>query len=95
MENIINAINRGKVRGYSESKQIEDETYLFEYAIKKNNGQYLAYIFSIDESKMDVYEDYAIEEIQNFQSVDEALRYLESKGADIQKLKGIKRVLPF
>lgn len=35
IEKLITAIEKGKVRGFDEVKEINGENYLFEYAIKK------------------------------------------------------------
>jgi hypothetical protein len=95
MDNLIQAINAGKRRGYDESRSVHDVSYLFQYAIKKERDIYQTYFFSIDESKMDVVEDYGEEEINDFPDLQSALEYLIGKGADIDKLKPIKGVLPF
>ncbi|MBD2792015.1 hypothetical protein [Xenorhabdus szentirmaii] len=95
MEYLVKALDKGKTRGYSEYIQIEEATYLFEDAIKKINGKYFVYIFFIDESKMAVYEDYGNEEMTEFCSLEEAVDYLILKGADMQKMKGMKGITLF
>ncbi|WP_340618499.1 hypothetical protein [Xenorhabdus entomophaga] len=57
IEKLTKALDKGKIRGYFEYINIDDITYLFQYAIKKLNEKYLVYIFSIDESKMVIYEE--------------------------------------
>lgn len=46
IEKLITAIEKGKVRGFDEVKEINGENYLFEYAIKKQDEKYHTY-FSI------------------------------------------------
>lgn len=46
IEKLITAIEKGKVRGFDEVKEINGENYLFEYAIKKQDEIYHTY-FSI------------------------------------------------
>ena len=46
-EKLLTAIEKGKVRGFDEIKEINGENYLFEYAIKKENGNYPTYLFHI------------------------------------------------
>lgn len=95
MEHLVKALAAGKRRGYDEVRLIDSISYLFQYAIKEEKGVYVTYFLKIDESKLDVFEDYADEEILKFQSFDDALAYLNKQGADIQKLSAIKGALPF
>jgi len=94
MDNLIREIDSGKARGYCESRPCNSKSYFFQYAIRKKNNQYLAYFFSIDESKMEVFEDYANEEEMQFKDLNEAFNYLEKKGADIKKFAAFKGVSP-
>jgi hypothetical protein len=95
MDNLVKALESGKRRGYKEVRQHEAVRYLFQYAIKKDEGLYVTYYFKIDESKFDVYEDYGVEEVSYFLTLNEALCYLNDIGADIAKFSAIKRMLPF
>lgn len=95
MKKLIEAVERGKVRGFEESRLVNNEPYLFQYALKKNADSYLAYLFFIPESKMDAVEDYGHEELKEFQLITEAVDYFTSVGVDLLKFKGIKRSLPF
>lgn len=95
MDNLIHSLNAGKRRGYDEYREVQGVNYLFQYAIKKEKDMYKTYFFSIDESKMDVMEDYGEEEVSDFSDLTSALEHLKDKGADIEKFKAIKGVLPF
>jgi len=94
MDNLIEKIDSGRTRGYCESKIHNGKSYLFQYAIKKKDGRYSAYYFSVDESKMDVFEDYAHEEVRQFINLAEAFNFLVGKGADIKKFMAFKGVSP-
>lgn len=94
MDDLIRDIDSGKSRGYCESRSHEGKNYFFQYAIKKNNDKYIAYFFTVDELKMDVFEDYACEEKIEFKDLNEAVNYLEEKGADIKKFGAFKGVSP-
>lgn len=95
MNNLIEALNAGKRRGYEERCEIDGASFLFQYAIKKQNNLYYTYFFSVEESRMDVIEDDENEEIQTFRSLDEALSYLINRGAIVEKFSAIKNTLPF
>ena len=95
MNNLIEALNAGKRRGYEERREIDGASFLFQYAIKKQNNLYYTYFFSIDESQMEVIEDDENEEILTFPSLDEALSHLISRGAIVEKLSAIKNTLHF
>ncbi|KAA8701972.1 hypothetical protein [Pseudomonas proteolytica] len=95
MNNLIEALNAGKRRGYEERCEIDGASFLFQYAIKKQNNLYYTYFFSVEESQMDVIEDDENEEIQTFRSLDEALSYLINRGAIVEKFSAIKNTLPF
>lgn len=95
MEQLEQALAKGKRRGYDEFRSIDGTSFLFEYALKKEQGVYSTYFFRIEEQCMDQYEDYAHEEIDTFASLEDALNALEQKGAQRSKLGPIQRVLPF
>ena len=94
-EKLLTAIEKGKVRGFDEIKEINGENYLFEYAIKKENGNYHTYLFHIPENKMAMYEDYATEEFSEFSNIEDAFNYFKLQSVDIRKFAPIKRTLPF
>jgi hypothetical protein len=95
IENLISAIEKGKVRGFDEIKEIDGERYLFQYALKKKDGLYNTYLFYIMEKKMEIIEDYSVEEIKEFSNVTDALNYFKSFGVNIQYFSNIKGTLPF
>jgi len=94
MDDLIRVIDSGKVRGYCESRLYDGRSYFFQYAIRRRDDQYFAYYFSVDESKMDVFEDYAYEELKQFGNATEAFDFLIEKGADITKFRAFKGVSP-
>lgn len=95
-EELLNIINKGRVRGYDEIRVIDDIRYFYQFAIKKENGKYFTYFFYIPESKMDAFEDYDDnEEVREFSVIEEAIIYLINKGAEIEKFTGFKGVKPF
>lgn len=51
IEHLISVIEKGKVRGFDEVKEIDGECYLFQYALKKKNGLYNTYLFYIIEKR--------------------------------------------
>ncbi|HCN9678388.1 TPA: hypothetical protein N6888_005041, partial [Escherichia coli] len=51
IEKLIVAIENGKVRGFDEIKEINGESYFFQYAIKKQDEKYNTYFFKIPENK--------------------------------------------
>lgn len=94
IENLISAIEKGKVRGFDEVKEIDGERYLFQYALKKKNGLYKTYLFYIMEKKMEIIEDYGVEEIQEFSNITDAFNYFKSLDVNVEYFSGIKGTLP-
>ncbi|ALI01347.1 hypothetical protein C1Y08_04265 [Pseudomonas sp. FW306-02-F02-AA] len=95
MNKLIDALNSGKRRGYEETRLVERISFLFQYAIKKQNNIYYTYYFSTSESRMDLLEDDENEEIKEFSTLDAALDHLKNKGAELEKFTAIKKSLPF
>lgn len=95
VNHLINALNSGKRRGYDEIRTSESTQYLYQYAIKKEKDAYITYFIKIEESKLDVFEDYAEEVMTTFTELRDALQYLRRLGAEIEKLGPIKGTLPF
>lgn len=95
IERIERAIGRGKRRGYETYEEVNGVRYIIEYAIKKESGKYFTYFFMIDESKIDIYEDCATEEVVEFVDLSHALDHLINKGAELSSFGPIKRCLPF
>jgi len=95
IEKLIVAIENGKVRGFDEIKEINGESYFFQYAIKKQDEKYNTYFFKIPENKMEVFEDYATEEISAFSNIEDAFNCFKLQGIDITKFSPIRGLLPF
>ncbi|KMK12495.1 hypothetical protein ABW09_24465 [Pluralibacter gergoviae] len=95
IENLIFAIEKGKVRGFDELKEVNGESYFFQYALKMRNGLYNTYFFYVPESKMDVIEDYAAEEIKEFRTITDAFNYFKLLGVNVENFSAIKGTLPF
>ncbi|ENY9361170.1 hypothetical protein ACF5F0_003959 [Salmonella enterica] len=95
VEKLSSAIEKGKVRGFDEMREINGENYFFQYAIKKQGEKYSTYFFCIPENKMDLVEDYATEEIKMFLNIDGAINYFKLKNIDIERFSYIKGTLPF
>jgi hypothetical protein len=95
IKKIIIAIEKGKVRGFDEIKEINGENYLFQYALKKQDEKYNTYFFRIPENKMEAIEDYATEEISAFSNIEDAFNYFKLQGVDIGRFSSIRGLLPF
>lgn len=95
IEKLITAIEKGKVRGFDEVKEINGENYLFEYAIKKTGWKIPYLFFHIPENKMAMFEDYTIEEISRSSNIEDALNYFRGQRIEIKKFSAIKGALPF
>jgi hypothetical protein len=89
------SIEKGKVRGFDEVRDVNGERYFFQYAIKKQGDKYCTYLFCVLESKMEVFEDYATEELNEFASAEDAFDYFWLKQVDVEKFAPIRGVLPF
>lgn len=94
-EKLVLDIEKGKVRGFDEIKEINGENYFFQYALKKQDGKYCTYFFCIPEKKMDLIEDYAIEHVEIFLNILDAFNYFKFKHIDIEHFSYIKGTLPF
>jgi hypothetical protein len=92
---LTKALNAGKRRGYSEPQETNGETCWIQFAIKKENGLYVTYFYSIEEKYMAVAEDHDQECIEIFEDLESALRNLKLRGAELEKLTGIQCALPF
>jgi hypothetical protein len=62
---------------------------------KKEKNTYITYVLKINEAKLDVFEDFAEEEVKSFDDLESAVQYIMSQGAEIKKLAAIKSTLPF
>lgn len=94
-EKLTLAIEKGNVRGFDEIKKINGENYFFQYAIKKQGEKYSTYFFRVPEKKMEVFEDYATEEVCVFSNIEDAFNYFKLQHIDIGRFSSIRGVLPF
>ncbi|MEO3740254.1 hypothetical protein [Enterobacter sp. AG5470] len=95
IEQLVLAIEKGKVRGFDEVKEVNGENYYFQYALKKDGDIYRAYFFQVPEEKMELVEDYATEEISSFSDIGDAFNYFSIQGVDITRFSAIRGTLPF
>ncbi|AMO46682.1 Hypothetical protein AKI40_0252 [Enterobacter sp. FY-07] len=95
IEQLALAIEKGKVRGFDEVKEINGENYYFQYALKKEGEIYRTYFFQVPEKKMELVEDYATEEISSFSDIGDAFNYFRGQGVDITRFSAIRGTLPF
>ena len=94
-EKLTLAIEKGKVRGFDEIREINGENYFFQYALKKQGEKYSTYFFSVPEEKMELIEDYVTEEIRVFPNIEDAFNYFKLQHIDIGRFSSIRGVLPF
>lgn len=94
-EKLFFAIEKGKVRGFDEIKEINGEHYFLQYALKKKGGKYWTYFFCIPEKKMGLIEDYAIEEVKEFSNIADAFNYFRFQDINIEEFCPFKGTLPF
>lgn len=96
LDALKNAVDCGKIRGYSKDEVIAGVLMYTQYALKRIGTIYCAYSFSIDHEHMATIEDYEdSEEIRELASFEEAIEYLASKGADLEKFGAFKGSRPF
>ncbi|OWR29172.1 hypothetical protein CDO73_16040 [Saccharibacillus sp. O23] len=92
------AVERGRVRGYEETKPCADcsggEEWR-QYAIRKKDGRYQTYFFAVDAGRMEIMEDCAQEERSEFANREDALAHLRLKGADPSRFAPFKGQKPF
>lgn len=95
LESLLDAMGKGKTRGYSEKVSQEGIEFFNQYAMKGVGGEYLVYKFSIDSSKMDAIDDYGdFEERRVFEDFDAAMEFFRKAGADIEKFSAFKGISP-
>ncbi|WKW42618.1 hypothetical protein [Kosakonia cowanii] len=92
---VIAAVDSGKIRGFDEIKEVEGELYFYQYAMKKKEGKYVSYFFSVLEKKMEQIEDYGFEEIIEHDGIAEIMDYFKEKGVGLEKFSSFKGVAPF
>lgn len=94
MEKVTVAIEQGKARGY-DTTQIEDGVeFLYEYAIRRKGSIYIGYYFKVQVDRMSEFEDYAIEERQEFSALSEALAFIRARGGDVIYFAPFKGISP-
>jgi hypothetical protein len=89
-ESIIEAIEKGKARGYSKTEEEVGILYLYEYAIKKKGHKYVAYYFKVENDKMDQFEDYSTEELKEYDKLEDAFLFIKEHNGDINLFTGFK-----
>lgn len=60
-----------QTKGYDELIEIDGEIVYQVFAIKKNNGTYTTYYYTVPKNKLDQAEDYEIEEFNEFNEFNE------------------------
>ena len=60
-----------QTKGYDELIEIDGEVVYQVFAIKKNNGTYTTYYYTVPKNKLDQAEDYEIEEFNEFNEFNE------------------------
>ena len=80
-------LNNLQTKGYDELIEIDGEVVYQVFAIKKNNGTYITYYYTVPENKLDQAEDYEIEE---FNELELAIKHIQSKGANLSRFNTFK-----
>ena len=76
-----------QTKGYDELIEIDGEVVYQVFAIKKNNGTYSTYYYTVPKNKLDQAEDYEIEE---FNELELAIKHIQSKGANLSRFNKFK-----
>lgn len=76
-----------QTKGYDELIEIDGEVVYQVFAIKKNNGTYSTYYYTVPKNKLDQAEDYEIEE---FNELELAIKHIQSKGANLLRFNIFK-----
>ena len=82
-----------QTKGYDELIEINGEVVYQVFAIKKSNGIYITYYYTVPKNKLDQAEDYEIEEFNEFNEFNEfelAIRHIQSKGANLSRFNVFK-----
>lgn len=91
-----NAVDSGKVRGYAEDDTVAGDLKHTQYALKKVGNIYYAYHFSIEHKYMASMEDHEdSENIHELATFEDAIEYLKSRGAELDKFGAFKGNKPF
>ena len=76
-----------QTKGYDELIEIDGEIVYQVFAIKRNNGTYSTYYYTVPKNKLDQAEDYEIEE---FNELELAIKHIQSKGANLSRFNIFK-----
>ena len=76
-----------QTKGYDELIEIDGEVVYQVFAIKKNNGSYSTYYYTVPKNKLDQAEDYEIEELNELEL---AIKHIQSKGANLSRFNIFK-----
>jgi hypothetical protein len=76
-----------QTKGYDELIEIDGEIVYQVFAIKRNNGTYSTYYYTVPKNKLDQAEDYEIEE---FNELELAIKHIQSKGANLSRFNILK-----
>ena len=79
-----------QTKGYDELIEIDGEVVYQVFAIKKNNGTYSTYYYTVPKNKLDQAEDYEIEEFNEFNELELAIKHIQSKELIYQDLIYLK-----
>ena len=79
-----------QTKGYDELIEIDGEIVYQVFAIKKSNGIYITYYYTVPQNKLDQAEDYEIEEFDEFNEFELAIRHIQSKGANLSRFNVFK-----
>lgn len=79
-----------QTKGYDELIEIDGEVVYQVFAIKKSNGIYITYYYTVPQNKLDQAEDYEIEEFDEFKEFELAIRHIQSKGANLSRFNVFK-----
>jgi hypothetical protein len=92
---LLDALNSGRTKGYSEETRPDGVEIFNQYAIKRIGEKFLAYTFSIALSKIDAVDDYGdFEQRREFEDFDAAVAFLRAAGADIERFGAFKGISP-
>ncbi|MCM0261528.1 hypothetical protein [Bacteroides fragilis] len=88
-------IKNNQTIGYSQEKIVNGKNCLCEFAIKKQVDIFKTYFFCVETKHIDTIEEYAHDELLDFTSLEDAVNYLKSKGANEYLLKPMKGISIF
>ena len=75
-----------QTKGYDEFIKIDGQVFV----IKKSNGIYITYYYTVPKNKLDQAEDYEIEEFNEFNEFELAIKHIQSKGANLSRFNVFK-----